>query len=95
MEGITRGYGLEESHIRSVEAGDDVLLMPPDVTKAIDAVVGAVRSGRLTRKRIDESVRRILELKVRAGAVSRPQVSLARLRDSAKGPRPASSRAKS
>ena len=86
MEGITRGYGLEESHIRSVEAGDDVLLMPPDVTKAIDAVVGAVKSGRLTRKRIDESVRRILELKVRAGAVSRPQVSLAKLRDSVGSP---------
>ena len=86
MEGIARGYGPEESSIRSVEAGDDVLLMPPDVTRAIDAIVGAVKSGRLTRRRIDESVRRILELKVRTGAVARPLVSLARLRDSVGSP---------
>ncbi|MEQ1689972.1 MAG: glycoside hydrolase family 3 protein [Gemmatimonas sp.] len=81
MEGIARGFGVEESSIRSVEAGDDVLLMPPDVTRAISAVVGAVESGRIPAARIDESVRRILEIKLRTGAASRPLVSLEDLRD--------------
>jgi beta-glucosidase-like glycosyl hydrolase len=86
MEGIAKGYGVEESSIRSVEAGDDILLMPPDVRRAIDAIVGAVTSGRIPAPRIDESVRRILELKLRTGAVARPTVSLALLRDSVGSP---------
>ncbi len=86
MEGIAKGYGVEESSIRAVEAGDDVLLMPPDVTRAINAVVGAVKSGRISKARIDESVRRILELKLRTGAIARPLVSLETLRDSVGSP---------
>jgi len=81
MDGITRGYGVEESTVLSVEAGDDVILMPPDAGKAIDAVVRAVDAGRVSAARIEASVRRILELKLRTGAVSRPIVSLDTLRD--------------
>jgi beta-N-acetylhexosaminidase len=80
MEGIAKGFGTEESSIRSVEAGDDILLMPSDVTAAIDAIVRAVERGRVSSARIDESVRRILELKLRTGAASTPQVSLDSLR---------------
>ena len=86
MEGIAKGYGIEESSIRSVEAGDDILLMPPDATKAIDAIVAAVESGRLTRAAIDGSVRRILELKLRTGAIANPLVSLDALRDAVGAP---------
>jgi len=86
MEGLKKSYGLEESSIRAIEAGNDVLLMPPDVNKAIDAVLGAVNSGRLTPERIDASVRRLLELKLRTGAVARPTVSLTALRDSVATP---------
>ncbi len=86
MEGITKTYGVEESTVRSVEAGDDMILMPPDVTRAIDAVVRAVQSGRLSRRQIDASVRRILELKVRTGAIARPIVSMNVLRDVVSSP---------
>lgn len=86
MQGIARGYGPEESILRAVEAGDDILLMPSDATRAIDAVVRAVESGRISRARVDGSVRRILELKLRTGAISRPVVSLDALRDSVATP---------
>jgi beta-N-acetylhexosaminidase len=80
MEGVARGYGVEESAVRAVLAGDDVLLMPVDVGRAIDAVVAAVRTGRIPPDRLDRSVRRILALKVRTGAADRPIVSLDSLR---------------
>jgi beta-N-acetylhexosaminidase len=80
MEGIAKGFGTEESSIRAVEAGDDIILMPSDVGTAIDAIVRAVESGRLDAARIDGSVRRILELKLRTGAAATPQVSLDSLR---------------
>ena len=81
MEGIAKGYGVDESAVRSVEAGDDIILMPPDATRAIDAIVAAVRSSRISEARIEQSVRRILELKLRTGAIATPIVSTTVLRE--------------
>ncbi len=81
MDGISKGYGVDESTVRAILAGDDVILMPADVTRAIQSVVAAVQSGRLTAARIDESVRRILEMKLRTGAIARPLVDLTALRE--------------
>jgi beta-N-acetylhexosaminidase len=67
MGGVAKRYGATEPLIMAVEAGADVLLMPRDVTTAIETIVGAVQAGRLTEARIDESVRRILIAKARAG----------------------------
>jgi len=86
MEALQKTYGMEESVVRAVEAGNDVLLMPLDVTRAIDAVVKAVESGRIAPARIDASVRRILSLKLRTGAIANPIVSLDALRDSVATP---------
>jgi beta-glucosidase-like glycosyl hydrolase/CubicO group peptidase (beta-lactamase class C family) len=86
MEALQKTYGMEESVVRAVEAGNDVLLMPLDVTRAIDAVVRAVESGRIKPARIDASVKRILSLKLRTGAIANPIVSLDALRDSVATP---------
>ncbi len=80
MRGIGAGYGIAESTLGAVRAGADILLMPPDIPAAIAALTAAVERGEVPRERIDESVRRILELKVRTGAVQRPVVSLDSLR---------------
>lgn len=67
MGGIAKRYGATEPLIMAVEAGADVLLMPRNVTAAIETVVGAVESGRLTEARIDSSVRRLLAAKAKSG----------------------------
>ena len=67
MGAIVRGYGRGEAAVRALEAGADVLLMPPDPVEAIEAVVEAVREGRLSEDRVAASVRRFLTLKARAG----------------------------
>ena len=56
-----------EAAIRSLQAGADVLLLPPQTDVAIQSVVRAVAEGQLTEARIDESVRRVLEAKARLG----------------------------
>ncbi len=81
MEGVGKGYGVAESSVLAVKAGADILLKPSDPTRAIDAVVGAVERGELSRARIDASVRRILELKARSGVAYQPYVSLDSLRE--------------
>ena len=80
MEGIGQGYDVARSAVLALQAGADILLKPTDPTKAIDAVVAAVERGEVTRARVDSSVRRILEYKVRTGAVAHPYPDLAVLR---------------
>jgi beta-N-acetylhexosaminidase len=87
MQGVGKGYTTEISSVLAVQAGDDILLMPSDVRRAVDAVLAAVNDGRVAQSRIDASVRRILELKVRTGAISRPIVSLDSLREVVGSPR--------
>ena len=53
--------------MRALEAGADALLMPADPEAAIRAVVAAVEDGRLTRRRIQESVVKLLAAKERLG----------------------------
>jgi beta-N-acetylhexosaminidase len=67
MGGITRAFGDEEAALMAVLAGNDMVLLPLDTPKAIAHIVEAVREGRITEARIDESVRRILEAKSRLG----------------------------
>ncbi len=67
MGAIENRYGGNEVAVLALEAGADVLLMPQEVKGAIDAVVGAVEEGRLSRERIDRSVRRVLRAKAKAG----------------------------
>jgi beta-N-acetylhexosaminidase len=67
MGGIIKGFGVGEAAVRSVQAGADVLLMPPDVHAAIEAVVAAVNQGKISRERIQQSVKRILEAKANLG----------------------------
>jgi beta-N-acetylhexosaminidase len=79
MGGIVRQYGNARAAVLAVQAGADILLMTPDIPAAVDAVVAAVDSGRITEARIDRSVRRILEFKARLGLDRQRTVDLERI----------------
>ena len=74
MEGVRQKYSDAEIAIRAVEAGADVLLDPQQPALQYQAVIDAVRSGRLTEERIDASVRRILAMKYKRGVLADPLV---------------------
>jgi beta-glucosidase-like glycosyl hydrolase/CubicO group peptidase (beta-lactamase class C family) len=67
MGGITVRYAPGEAAVRAVAAGADCVLMSPVVDAAFEALQGAVKSGRISKERLDESVRRILQAKARLG----------------------------
>ena len=60
-----------ELAVRALEAGADVIVMPPQPLDAIEAICAAVESGRLSRQRIRQSVERILNAKHRVCDSSR------------------------
>ncbi|HEY4485816.1 MAG TPA: beta-N-acetylhexosaminidase [Nitrospiria bacterium] len=66
MKAIADAYGPGEAAVRSIEAGCDILLICQDEAgqlSALEAVARAVKSKRITEKRIDQSVLRILKIK--------------------------------
>ncbi len=67
MGGITVRFAPGEAAVRAVVAGADALLMPPVPDAAFEALQAAVKSGRISKERLDASVRRILQAKARLG----------------------------
>ncbi|MFP4199157.1 MAG: beta-N-acetylhexosaminidase, partial [Halanaerobium sp.] len=66
MNAIVNTFGTVEGAVRTIEAGSDTVLVSHSYQqqkKAIEAVIEAVKSGRISEKRIDQSVKRILTLK--------------------------------
>jgi beta-N-acetylhexosaminidase len=66
MEGAMRGGTVAQAAVDAVDAGEDMLLLSADPQEQVDAyeaVEQAVESGRISRERINQSVKRVLQLK--------------------------------
>ncbi|WP_262849543.1 glycoside hydrolase family 3 protein [Mumia quercus] len=74
MQGATSTYPPDVAPVRAFLAGADQLLVPPQMDTAYNAVLDAVRSGEISKKRLDESVYRILLHKHRQGIFRDPFV---------------------
>jgi beta-N-acetylhexosaminidase len=69
MSGLTIYFTQEEAAVRALEAGADMLLKPADVDAAFRGVRDAVKSGRISETRVEESARRIMAAKYDLGLV--------------------------
>lgn len=69
MNAITLYTGNEQAAVMAVKAGNDLLCVD-DYKVQIPAVVEAVKKGEISVARIDESVRRILQMKLEYGLLS-------------------------
>ena len=76
MGGIAKGYKSGDAAVKAIQAGADVLLMPTDPHAAIEAVVAAVHSGKISKKRLDDSVLRVLSAKAKVGLNTQSTVDL-------------------
>jgi len=69
MNAISNHFSVEFVAVTAVNAGVDIILMPVDVEETVAALVAAVLSGEVSESRIDESVSRIIRLKMNIGIV--------------------------
>lgn len=65
MGALTQNYSNADIAVKAATAGADILLTPVSPVEAKEALIDAVRDGTITEKRIDESVRKILDLKLK------------------------------
>jgi beta-glucosidase len=82
MGGITKYASPEEVAVMAVEAGSDILLMPDDPEVAIASIYDAVKSGRISQERIEQSLKRIWQAKnkVITPAKTTPELSSSQAR---------------
>lgn len=64
MGAVTEQYTSAQAAVKALQAGADLVLMPEDFQQAYQGVLDAVKDGTLTEQRINESVTRIVTVKV-------------------------------
>lgn len=72
MKGITKYYPNGVAEAEAFLAGNDVILLPEDLVKAIATIKQYVSDGKISEKRLDESVLRILRAKYKLGLNTTP-----------------------
>ncbi|MCO5230120.1 MAG: serine hydrolase [Chitinophagales bacterium] len=60
MKGVSKYFPSGEAEVRALLAGNDIMLFSENVPKAMDGVLAAVKSGRLSQELIDEKVKKVL-----------------------------------
>jgi beta-N-acetylhexosaminidase len=76
MKGVVKFFKEGEADVMGIEAGNDILELSEDTRRGIKLVRQAVKSGRISMERIDESVRKILTAKYYAGLNVAPEIKL-------------------
>ncbi|MBQ1042488.1 glycoside hydrolase family 3 [Micromonospora sp. C72] len=64
-----------EAAVRALNAGNDLILMTPNVTQAYDGLRAALKDGSLPRARLVEAVTRVLTMKFRLAGRDAPALS--------------------
>ncbi len=76
MGGATETFPPDVAPVEAFKAGADMLVLAPQMDVAFNAVLDAVRSGEISKKRLDASVYRILRLKHERGLFRNPFVDV-------------------
>lgn len=70
MKSITSHYSSKQAALKSFKSGADIILMPENLEEAYNAILQAVKKGTITEERLNESVTRIIETKIRRGIIT-------------------------
>ncbi|MDQ0974112.1 beta-N-acetylhexosaminidase [Neobacillus niacini] len=69
MGAISEHFGPVDAAIRAVKAGADILLMPVGIEAVANGIYAAVNSGDISEDRLEQSVERVLTLKLNRSIV--------------------------
>lgn len=65
MGAISQQYSSSDAAIKAIQAGADIILMPVDFYSAYQGIINAVNTGVISQERINESIDRILSVKIK------------------------------
>lgn len=65
MKGVTNTYSGGQAELAALRAGNDIILLPPDVPQAINTIFNAAQTDDVLRHLVDYHCRRVLQAKYR------------------------------
>ncbi len=74
MKGVTKYFQVGEVSLKALEAGNDVLLIPDDVSASIEQIKQAIAANPLLMSRVEESCKKILTTKYQLGVWKRTPI---------------------
>src|SRR5699024_6675177 len=87
MKGISEHYSPGEAVVLDLKAGADLMLLSSDEVTAIEEVERAVQQGKKSEKRINQSVRKLLNFKKDAGLFQHAAVDISALNSKIASPK--------
>ena len=90
MASITDSFSSADAACTAFQAGADIILMPQNLDEAYQAVLAKVEDGTITQERLNDSVIRILAVKIQRGMLSKEQIKQEKAADSTMSQQPAS-----
>lgn len=79
MKGVTKYYPSGEIEVRALLAGNDILLLPENVPAAIDGLIEAYETGRVSKEALEEKCKKILSYKYDLGLNEKPHLEIKNL----------------
>ncbi len=86
MKGVRKYYEPGEIEVSALAAGNDILLLPPDVPAAYSAIKKALTEGRLSWADMEVRVKKILGAKYRLGLTDFTPISLTNIENELNSP---------
>lgn len=71
MKAITEVYSSSDAAVKAIEAGADMILCPDNGKEIYEGILQAVKEGKIEEDRINESVLRILKVKIKREIIPR------------------------
>ncbi len=81
MKGVTQFANKGEAEWRALAAGNDVILLPADLPRAVERIQEALQTGELTLPQLEGHVKRILKAKYRLGLANLTPIDLTNLEE--------------
>ena len=69
MGAILNNYSSGEAAVLAIQAGVDMLLCPSDIDETVQGIKNALKKGELSEKQINDSVAKILKVKIDRGII--------------------------
>lgn len=88
MASITEEYSSAEAAYQAFKAGADCILMPQDFEEAYQEILSRVNTGEIEEQRLNDSVLRILAVKIQRGILSSELLQTTKAPESTRTPEP-------
>lgn len=80
MKGVSKFFSAGQAELEALRAGNDIILLPSDIQKTVEAIEKALSDGSLDARKMTESVKRVLRAKYRLGLRAPQRVDTSDLR---------------